>query len=107
MDILTDAAIWVIERGAQATLAFGRWASNTFIWFLDWSSQKTVNGLRLLADLAEWTIDNPMKAVQNLALIAVIVLLVLMVQVYFYDLIKRRNALYRARMRERGEALEA
>ena len=104
MDILTDTAIWVIERVAQAVLAFGRWGSNTFIWFLDWSSQRIVNGLRLMANLAEWVIDNPLKAIQNLAIIAVIVMIVLMIEVYFYDLIKRRNAQYRASLVERGEA---
>jgi len=104
MDILTDTVIWAIEMVAQTVLAVGRWASNTFIWFLDWSSQKVVNGLQLLANLAEWIIDNPLKALQNLAIIVVIVILILMIEVYFYDLIKRRNALYRARMQERQES---
>jgi hypothetical protein len=106
MDILTDTAVWAIETSARAILATGRWASKTFIWSLDWFSLKVVNGLRLVADLAEWIIANPMKALTNLAIAIVVILLLLMIHVYFYDLIKRRNALYRARLREREEALK-
>ncbi|MBU7004437.1 MAG: hypothetical protein HXS50_02635 [Theionarchaea archaeon] len=106
MDIITDTAVWAIETVAKSVLAIGRWTSDTIIWLLDWSSQKVVTGLQIVADLAEWIIANPVKALTNLAIIVVIVMIILMIEVYFYDLIKRRNALYRARVEERGNNFE-
>jgi hypothetical protein len=103
MDIITDTAVWAIETVARSILAAGRWTSDTIIWLLDWTSQKIVNGLQLVADLAEWVIANPVRAITNLAIVVVIVMIILMIEVYFYDLIKRRNALYRARVEEQGE----
>jgi hypothetical protein len=106
MDIITDTAVWAIETIAKSVLAVGRWTSDTIIWFLDWSSQKVVNGLQFVADLAEWIIAHPVRALTNLAIVVVIVMIILMIEVYFYDLIKRRNALYRAMIEERGENFE-
>ncbi len=96
MDILTDTVVWLVEKVAQFGLASGRWASRTMIWALDWFSQKTVNGLRLMANLAQWVLDNPWKALQNVAIVFGVVVLVIMIEIYFYDLVKRRQAAYRA-----------
>ena len=106
MDIITDMAAWAIETVARSVLAIGRWLSDTIIWLLDWTSQKVVSGLTLIADLTEWIISNPVKALTNLAIVVVIVIIILMIEVYFYDLIKRRNALYRARVEKRGKNFE-
>jgi hypothetical protein len=57
-----------------------------------------------MADLTEWVIANPWKALQNVAIVVGVVLLVLMVEIYFYDLIKRRQAAYRAHLAAREQA---
>ena len=104
MDILTDTIVWLIEKVAQLGLTFGRWASQTVIWALDWTSEKAVNGLRLMANLAQWGLDNPWKALQNLAIVVAVVVLVLIIEIYFYDLMKRRQAAYHAYLAQRSQA---
>ncbi len=100
LDILTDTLVWLVERGADLTLAFGQWATDSSIGALDWASRTTISTLQLTANLIEWMIENPWKALRNLTITVVVVLLVLMILIYFYDLIIRRNAAYRARMSE-------
>lgn len=91
MDILTDTVVWLVEEASDLLLSLGAWASDTFIWFLDWISENTIAGLQSFADLSEWVIDNPTKAATNTAIVVCIVLLVLAIEIYIYDLIKRRQ----------------
>ncbi len=91
MDILTDTMVWLIERGSTLFLQVGRWASRTVVGMLDFFSEKVVSGLNLVANLAEKAIQNPVRAATYLATAIIIVLLILAIEIYFYDLIKRRR----------------
>jgi len=92
MDIFSDAVVWILVRGYHLTLATGRWAGRSLLSILDWGSEKTVNGLRLLARWAQWTVNNPETALLYLAIAAAVIFLILAIEIYVYDLIKRRKA---------------
>jgi len=91
VDIITDTAVWLIDETSQLLLQVGRWASRTFVDALDWASQKTIAGLRISANTTEWAISNPWKAARDVVMVVLVVLAVLAVEIYIYDLVKRRR----------------
>ena len=91
MDIITDTAVWLIDETSQFLLQAGRWASKTFVEVLDWVSQKAVAGLNISAETTEWAIDNPWSAACDVGMVVLVVLVVLAVEIYIYDLVKRRR----------------
>lgn len=92
MDILSDTAVWVLVKGYHLTLATARWAGGSLLRLLDWGSEKTVAGLRLLARWAQWTINNPRTALLYMAIAGAVIFLILAIEIYVYDLLKRRKA---------------
>ncbi len=91
MDIITDTVVWLIDKTSGFALAAGRWTSKTFVWALDWASEKTVAAFRLLAQVVEWGIDNPWRAARQGGMVVLIVFAVLAIEIYVYDLMKRRR----------------
>jgi len=92
MDFITDTVVWLVDTTSKLVLESGRWFFYRATWLIDWSGQKVVNSLRLVARVLEWSIDNPWKAAMNLAIVIGVVLLVLAIEIYVYDLFKRRGA---------------
>jgi len=91
VDIITDTVVWLIDETSQLVLQAGRWATRTFVKALDWVSQKIVAGLTFSADTTEWAIENPWKAARDAGMVVLVVLAVLAVEIYVYDLVKRRR----------------